>query len=127
MDVQQSKKQSADAYPVCEEPLRKRHAASEHNPTKKAPTPSEQVYQQGMHAFTSARALLRADVASGLNLQPSLFLFVPMLLASLSTTAFLEHYVVQSAVAHLSVFAVGSYVVFSTYFVCDFQMRRLCA
>ena len=111
--------ESSDAYPVCESTLSQRHVhcqpptsakppptstSAELPPTSttaklppslppKSSSPTEHVYQQGMHAFTSARALLRAEVASGLNLQPSLLLFVPMLLASMLTSAFLEHYV----------------------------------
>ena len=111
--------ESSDAYPVYESTLSQRHVhcqpptsakppptstSAELPPTSitaklppklppKSSSPTEHVYQQGMHAFTSARALLRAEVASGLNLQPSLFLFIPMLLASMLTSAFLEDYV----------------------------------
>ena len=118
--------ESSDAYPVCESTLSQRHCqpltSAKPPPTStsaelpstsitakpppklppslppKSSSPTEHVYQQGMYAFTSARALLRAEVASGLNLQPSLLLFIPMLLASMLTSAFLEHYVREKTV-----------------------------
>ena len=113
--------ESSDAYPVCESTLSQRHVHCQPPTSAKPPptstnadtsitaklppklppkssSPTEHVYQQGMYAFTSARALLRAEVASGLNLQPSLLLFIPMLLASMLTSAFLEHYVRENKV-----------------------------
>lgn len=58
-----------------------------------------------------------------LNIQPTLWLAIPFFVAACATSAFLE-YVVESAAAHFAVFGVGSYIVFASYFVCDFQLSR---
>jgi len=59
-----------------------------------------------------------------LNLQPSLWFMAAICCFSASATAFLETYVL-SASGHLAVFLVGGYVVFSSYFVCDYVMMRV--
>jgi len=68
----------------------------------------------------------RAPGYSGgeLNLQPSLWFMAAICCFSASATAFLEAYVL-SASGHLAVFLVGGYVVFSSYFVCDYVMMRV--
>ena len=67
---------------------------------------------------------MQATMASQLNVQPTLWFAVPVGVFFALAMAFLEYYVVDSASAHLSVFAIGSYVVFSSYFVCDYVMNR---
>ena len=57
------------------------------------------------------------------NMGPTLALGVPIFLFFLAASVFLEVYVLSTATAHLAIFAVGSYVVFSTYFVADHFMR----
>jgi len=59
-----------------------------------------------------------------LNDGPTLALGVPVFLVFLGLSLFLES-VVLSATAHLAVFAVGSYVVFSSYYVANHFMSRL--
>ena len=70
----------------------------------------------------------RAPGYSGgeLNLQPSLWFMAAICCFSASATAFLEAYVL-SASGHLAVFLVGGYVVFSSYFVCDYGDARAAA
>ena len=48
------------------------------------------------------------------NLGPTLALGVPIFCFFLAASVFLEAYVLSTATAHLAIFAVGSYVVFST-------------
>ena len=58
-----------------------------------------------------------------LNALPSYALFFPIACVFACASAFLEVYVV-SARAHFAVFAVGTYVVFSSYFVADYFLAR---
>ena len=58
-----------------------------------------------------------------LNALPSYALFLPIACVFACASAFLEVYVV-SARAHFAVFAVGTYVVFSSYFVADYFLAR---
>ena len=58
-----------------------------------------------------------------LNALPSYALFFPIACVFAFASAFLEVYVV-SARAHFAVFAVGTYVVFSSYFVADYFLAR---
>ena len=58
-----------------------------------------------------------------LNALPSYALFSPIACVFACASAFLEVYVV-SARAHFAVFAVGTYVVFSSYFVADYFLAR---
>lgn len=58
-----------------------------------------------------------------LNALPSWSLFLPIACVFAAASAFLEVYVV-SARAHFAVFAVGTYVVFSSYFVADYFLAR---
>ena len=44
--------------------------------------------------------------------------------AACATSAFLE-YIVESRAGHLAVFGVGSYIVFSRYFACNYFLTRL--
>lgn len=60
-----------------------------------------------------------------INVGPTLALCAPMFILFSALAAFLEHYVVTSTTAHLAVFFVGSYVVFSTYFVAGHYMSQL--
>jgi len=58
-----------------------------------------------------------------LNALPSYALFLPIACVFACASAFLEVYV-DSARAHFAVFAVGTYVVFSSYFVADYFLAR---
>ena len=72
------------------------------------------------------KSLLRQLEASyakeRLNLAPTLALCVPMFFVFLSLAAFLEVYVLSTASSFLGIFFVGSYIVFSSYFVADHYM-----
>jgi len=59
-----------------------------------------------------------------LNLRPTLALGTPVFLLFGSASLFLEVYVLSTATAHLAIFLIGSYLVFSTYFVGDHYMKR---
>jgi len=69
--------------------------------------------------YLACRSFL-ADLHSAdlLNNGPCLALGVPMICAFLGLSAFLEAYVI-STTSHLATFVVGSYVVFSSYFVAN--------
>lgn len=60
-----------------------------------------------------------------LNLKPTLALCVPMFLIFLGLSLFLEIYILDNATSFLGIFFVGSYVVFSSYFVADHYMAKL--
>ncbi len=64
------------------------------------------------------------DLASGLHITPMLWTALPVVLVFLLLSAFLELYVLTSAYGHLAIFGVGSYVVFSTYFVAMYYLER---
>jgi len=64
------------------------------------------------------------DSDAELNLQPSAWFFAAICTFSACATAFLEAYVLTAS-GHLAVFLVGGYVVFSSYFVCDYVMSRV--
>jgi len=59
-----------------------------------------------------------------LNLAPMFWFATPMFFVFLAFAAFLEFYVVSTA-AHLGIFAIGSYMVFSAYFVANHYMMQL--
>lgn len=61
-----------------------------------------------------------------LNLTPMLWFATPVCLVFLSLSAFLEYYV-SSTTAHVAIFAVGAYLVFSSYFVANHYMMQLSA
>lgn len=61
-----------------------------------------------------------------LNLAPMLWFATPVFLVFLSLSAFLEYYV-SSTTAHVAIFAVGAYLVFSSYFVANHYMMQLSA
>ena len=66
------------------------------------------------------------DCASkALHVAPQLALGVPIFLVFLSLSAFLEVYILDNASSFLAIFAVGSYIVFSSYFVADHYMSRI--
>lgn len=60
-----------------------------------------------------------------LNLSPTLALCIPMFIIFLGMSAFLEAYILSNASSYLGIFFVGSYIVFSTYFVSDHYMAKL--
>ncbi|KAL1527102.1 hypothetical protein AB1Y20_015785 [Prymnesium parvum] len=62
--------------------------------------------------------------AAQLNLIPTFWFLLPLAIFFSITSWFLQQYVVEGATAHLAVFAVGAYIVFSSYFVCDYTMSR---
>jgi hypothetical protein len=85
----------------------------------------------GMKPSPSAPSLFRmledmnlARENMALNVKPMLLLGVPMFFFAVCASAFLEYYAVSTA-AHFAIFVVGSYVVFSSYFVADFYMGRV--
>ena len=105
---------------VCSKPVIDVDAASpggsgRSSPLKPRPEHDEPASQTCRHFDSAMRGKL--------NLQPSFWLFFPSLLYGLITSAFLELYV-TTASSHLCVFFVGSYCVFSSYFVCDYVMAR---
>jgi hypothetical protein len=60
-----------------------------------------------------------------LNLLPTLALCVPIFLLFLSLSAFLEAYILSNASSFLGIFLVGSYIVFSSYFVANYYMAQM--
>jgi hypothetical protein len=81
------------------------------------PTKKEHTLSQG-----ACRALSKETTAA-LNFKPSLSLGLPVFGFFVAVSVFLD-YVVATAAAHIAVFFVGSYIVGSTYFVCDYCMSR---
>eukprot|EP00322_Chrysochromulina_rotalis_P012335 CAMPEP_0115846060 /NCGR_PEP_ID=MMETSP0287-20121206/9670_1 /TAXON_ID=412157 /ORGANISM="Chrysochromulina rotalis, Strain UIO044" /LENGTH=249 /DNA_ID=CAMNT_0003299847 /DNA_START=67 /DNA_END=813 /DNA_ORIENTATION=+ len=61
------------------------------------------------------------DIGVSLNLGPTLALCVPFFIFFSLLAGFIEYYVL-STTAHFAVFLVGSYIVFSSYFVANFFM-----
>jgi len=59
-----------------------------------------------------------------LNLTPMFWFVTPIFIVFLGLAAFLEFYVVSTA-AHLGIFVIGSYMVFSAYFVANHYMMKL--
>jgi len=105
-------------YPVC--------AEAEHiaDPTEVQPKQSVRSFIGG-EPFLFCRGFIK-DLNNSkelLNDGPTLALGVPVFFVFLCLSAFLESCIV-SASAHLAVFAVGSYVVFSSYFVANHFMSR---
>ena len=93
--------------------------------TRSASTPS---VGRGPPQVAAPPSFTRAPLGptdSRLNLQPTLWLGVPILIAAAVTSAILELHVVESATAHLTVFAVGTYVIFTSYFTADYYLSRL--
>ena len=103
------------AFPVSAERALKRQAQTppevEVSQTKSRPPPSILRQLADFH---------RKD----LNLKPTLALCVPMFLVFLSLSAFLEAYVLSNASSFLAIFAIGSYIVFSSYFVANHYMTQ---
>jgi len=60
-----------------------------------------------------------------LNVAPAFYLCGATFCVFATLSVFLEVYVVSSAGTQLGIFAIGSYVVFSSYFVMDYYMARL--
>ena len=82
------------------------------------------VFRQ-LYAAQDAASGLASDIATQLNLAPAFWFLLPTALFFSFVSWFLETYfVVLPATAHLAVFAVGAYIVFSSYFVCDYAMSR---
>lgn len=78
-------------------------------------------------AAAASRLRVLADFydVDALNVKPTLALGLPIFLLFLGAAAFLEIYVLESANAHLAIFFIGSYIVFSTYFVSDYFMKQM--
>jgi hypothetical protein len=74
---------------------------------------------------SSFRFLQDASVIFGLHYTPMILMTAPLFLLFAGLSVFLEIYAVQSAAPHLAIFAVGSYLVFSSYFVAMYYMSRL--
>jgi len=67
------------------------------------------------------------DTISQLHMAPTFWFALPIALFFFFVSWFLEKYVVAETSrwdTHLAVFAVGAYVVFSSYFVCDYAMKK---
>jgi len=82
------------------------------------------VFRQLYAAQDAASTLVTAAREVQLNLKPAFWFFVPVSLFFAFCCWFLERYVVDNGTQHLAVFAVGAYIVFSSYFVCDYAMSR---
>ena len=87
------------------DPVAVASAAYEHLPNPRA---------AAARAASSLRQLADFYDDDYVNLGPTLALGVPIFCFFLAATVFLEVYVLSTATAHLAIFAVGSYVVFST-------------
>ena len=71
-----------------------------------------------------ARAALVSHQRKDLNLRPTLALCVPIFVVFSALSAFLEAYILSNATSFLGIFAVGSYIVFSSYFVANHYMAQ---
>ena len=87
------------------DPVAVASAAYEHLPNPRA---------AAARAASSLRQLADFYDDDYVNLGPTLALGVPIFCFFLAASVFLEAYVLSTATAHLAIFAVGSYVVFST-------------
>jgi len=68
---------------------------------------------------------MSGTIAAQLHVAPTLWFCFPIAAFFVCVAIFLELYVAPlGAEAHLAVFAVGSYIAFSSYFVCDYFMLR---
>ncbi|KAL3931554.1 MAG: hypothetical protein SGPRY_001077, partial [Prymnesium sp.] len=63
--------------------------------------------------------------AAQLNFTPTFWFLLPLALFFWFVSYLLQKHVVDGATGHLAVFALGAYIVFSSYFVCDYAMSRL--
>lgn len=110
---------TAVPYPVNE--ARPSPASDETEP----PSPSK-VAPKTTSAPSAFRMLqdIGSSTFDDLNVAPMLWFVTPIFLVFLGLAAFLEFYVVSTA-AHLGIFVVGSYVVFSAYFVANHYLMQL--
>ena len=83
------------------------------------PKPKPKTHEEPAVQFS--RNFAPAAFRGQLNMTPSFWLFFASMVWGVITSAFLELYV-TTASSHLCVFFVGSYCVFSSYFVCDYVM-----
>jgi hypothetical protein len=104
----------AEAYPVDEAPATAKSSLSDKSKPQVANDSS--CRQLNMQWVTTE--------LDHLNLQPTLWAGFPLFGFFCGAAYFLETYVVSSATAHLVLFLVGSYVVFSAYFVLHFYLSR---
>jgi len=114
----------ADAYPVNSNAAREGEGESQsvvQEARKRAISwVRPDVFRQLEVAHDAATTLAGA----ALNVKPVFWFAFPVALFFSLVAWFLERYVVDGATAHLAVFAVGAYIVFSSYFVCDYVMSR---
>ena len=96
---------TAEAYPVC---------AEESKPS--IWRPPESIWRQ-LAAFH--------EYSKDLNIGPTLALCMPIFFLFLGLAAFLEVYILSDASSFLGIFFVGSYVVFSSYFVANHYMAQM--
>lgn len=111
-----------DAYPISD--ISAPQASDTYKPTKETIADGSSEREGGCRRepYLACRSFL-ADLNSAdlLNNGPCLALGVPIFCAFLGLSIFLEAYVI-STTAHLATFVVGSYVVFSSYFVANRQL-----
>lgn len=113
------------AYPVSEAPPDESTAAAAQPASSDVPAKAWEAAQLAQWAPSTFRML--QDTVSGsdlLNLAPMFWFATPIFLVFLGLAAFLEFYVVTAA-AHAGIFVIGSYVVFSAYFVANHYMMKL--
>lgn len=67
---------------------------------------------------------MRSAATRTLNLLPSMLFFSAVLSTYILAICFLEYYVIAGKGACLCIFIIGSYVIGSSYCVCDFVMQR---
>jgi hypothetical protein len=104
-----------DAYPV--------------NETKPKERPRQEwgIKSRGLGPTISRLRQLNGQLRAvdSLNAAPVLFLCGAVFGVFATLSAFLEYYVITSTGIHLGIFAVGSYIVFSSYFVMDHYLGKL--
>jgi len=120
---------SMAAYPVSEEKMPKGESASAPATAKEAASDAQAkpaMLEAAQWAAPSTFRMLEDFIIQDdlLNLAPMFWFATPIFLLFLSLAAFLEFYVVTAA-AHAGIFFIGSYMVFSAYFVANHYMMKL--